>query len=441
MRNRTITILILILALGKTGFSQTLTLQEAIASAMDKNEDIAVQENNLEMALFKVKEAYAGLLPTLEGYGQFQKRKGGQFIEQQAQFVNDALTDNFFGTLDANLTLFNGFDKQNRIRQSKHLREAGSMSLARTKQDVAFQVSTAYLECLINKELTLILENNLSAQQQILNKVTEEAALGTRPEIDLLLQRSEVEKNRLALLNAMGELKTSKLKLSSLMGSDPKTDFEVVEPFDVLDGVWNGQTLETVDTLDVDYQKRPDYKQSRYNIEAARNKVRLQSSGLYPRLNAFYSYNSGYNSGFINDFSQQLNDNLLNEYGISLGIPIFSGLKNRGMRKQAIMEHDNAVLANQKLQRQIKQEVLLAIQNYREALQEDKQAAKQLDYAEQVFALETERLRLGMSDVERYSRATEDIIESRSRRVQAKYKLLFQKLFLEYAMGTLRPTL
>ncbi len=438
MKTRINFIVVLILSLGCNCFAQTLTLQDAIKSAIDKNEDIAIQENNLEMALFKVKEAYAGLLPTVEGYGQFKKRKGGQFIEQQAQFVKDALTDNFYGSIDANLTLFNGFNKQNSIKQSKHLRDASTKALKRTKQDIVLQVSTAYLECLVNKELKGILENNLLSQKEILKKVKEEAKLGARPEIDFLLQQSEVEKIQLELLKAKGLLKTSKLKLSSSIGTDPNTDFDIIEPLYLSESISNAKTL---DTTAIDYQNRPDYLQLQSNIKASKNKVRIQSSGLFPNLSAFYSYNSGYNSGYIDDFSQQLDGNLLNEYGLSLTVPIFSGLRNKSARKQAIMEYDNAVLANQKLKRQIKQEILQAVQNYKEALQEDTQAEKQLEYAEEVFALETERLQLGMSDVERYSRATEAIIQSRATRVQAKYKLLFQKLFLEYAMGTLKSTI
>lgn len=433
MKN-TVYLRIALLFLGPLCFGQTLTLQEAIGSAMANNEDIAMQENNLDMALYKVKEAYAGLLPTLEGFGQFQKRKGGQFIEQQAQFVNDALTDNFFGTFDADLTLFNGLKNHNSIKRSKHLREANSMALVRTKQDVVFQVSTAYLECLVNKELTLIQQNNLVAQQEILTKVDEEAQLGTRAEIDLLLQRTEVEKGQLALLRAQGDLKTAKLKLMGLIGMGPDSDFDIVEPFHLSNRLWD---MEALDTVSIDYQKRPDYLQSNSAMDASKDEIRIQSSGLLPTLSAFYSYNSGYNSGFINDFSQQLNDNLLNEYGLRLRVPIFLGLKNRSARKKAAIDYDNKLLADRKLKRQIEQEVLQAVQDYKEALQEDKQTEIQLQYAERVYDLETERLMLGMSDVERYARATEDIVQSRSEKTQTHFKVLFQGLFLQYAMGVL----
>ena len=425
---------IVILLLQNICHSQTITLEEALGAALKNNEDLTIQQNNLNVSLLKVKEAYASLLPSINGFGQFQKRKGGQFIEQQAQFVNDALTDNFFGSLDANIILFNGFKNINTISQSKHTKNANNQGLERTKQDIVFQVSTLYLDCLIKKELAGIFQNNINTQKNILEKIEEESRLGVRPEIDLLLQKSEVEKMNLELLKAKGQLKNVKLRLADLIGIDPTSEFDIIEPLKLSNQVDNSTNL---DSASIDYSKRADYLKSLSEIDAAKNGKKIESSGSLPNLSAFYSYNSGYNSGFLNDFSRQIDDNLLNEYGIRLNIPIFNGLKNSSAKKQAEANYANAQLTNQKLKRQIKQEILNAQQAYKEAFLNKELAKKQLEYAEQVFALETERLDLGMSDVERFSRATEAIVQSRSTMIQAKYTLLFQKVFLEYALGTL----
>jgi len=412
---------------------QVLSLKNAIDQGLRNNEDIRIGENNLGLSTFKIKEAYANLFPSISAFGQFQKRRGGQFIEQQAQFVNDALTDNFFGSIDASITLFDGLRNVNAIHQSKFLQKSNQEALKRTKQDVVFRVSSQYLECLLQKELVEIVRNNLNTQQTILEKIEEEVRLGIRPEIDLLLQRSEVAKMNLELTKAIGVLNTSKFLLSDLIGMKPTFTFEVEEP-DFLD---QEAIPMSIDSARIPIERRSDFLKSLHDIEAAAINRQVASAQRWPRLSAFYSINSGYNSGFINDFARQIDDNRLNEYGLRLSIPIFDGLKNIGAQKTAQVTYDNALLANQKLERQIKQEILRAQQSYQEAYMNNELSIKQLEYAEEAYLLETERLNLGMSDVERYSRATEEIVKSRSQMVQSKYTLMFQKIFLEYTAGTL----
>tara|TARA_R110002051_G_scaffold181774_1_gene251255 strand:+ start:21324 stop:22667 length:1344 start_codon:yes stop_codon:yes gene_type:complete len=419
--------------------NSVITLDEAIEQSLFHNQDIIIQENNLKASVYKIKETYSRLLPSLSTFGQFQVRKGGQFIEQQSEFVNNAQTDNFYGAIDASINIFNGFNNLNSIQESKNNKDAQAQLLKRTKQDLILEISTLYLKCLISKELILIVENNLKTQETILEKVAKESELGKRAEIDLYLQKAEIEKLKLELLKANGIFNNDKSSLTSLMGSEPNSNIEVIEPLKLKPEILFDSTNTKLDSLyRIALEKRPDFIRANSNIKAAKNRIRIQGSSILPTLSAFYSYNTGYNSGFINDFSTQIDDNLLNEYGLRLSIPLFNNLKGRSARQQAKVDFYNAELEKEKLELQIKQQIAVAHQNYLEALKTLIQTEKQLTHAELVYDLETERFDLGVSDIKRYSEATDDIIKARSDAIQAKYTLMFQEIFLKYALGSLK---
>jgi outer membrane protein len=417
--------------------SSVLTLEEDVHQGLGNNPDLSIQENNYKLALFKVKEAYSRVLPSVNGFGQFQIRKGSQFIEQQAQFVKNARTDNVFGTVDANLPLFNGLNTLYSIKEAKSNKDASEHKLLRTKQDVVFQISTQYLKCLINKELMEIAQANLKTQETTLLKIEQEASLGLRAEVDVLLQKAQVEKNRLELLRIKGSFQNENLILTSLMGLVPNPQIEVTEPLHLTE-TQSGQWTFPLDSIyAVSELKRADLLESTHDIRSAKSRLKIKNSEFYPEISLFYSYNTRYNSGFIEEFSNQIDGNLLNEYGLRLTIPIFNNLKNSADRKQAKMEYENTMHADEQLRRDIKQQVAMAYQNYLEAKNAKKLALNQLEYAEEAYNLETERFQLGMSDITRYTKATEDIVKARSEMVQAKYTVMFQSLFLEYAVGSL----
>lgn len=415
-----------------------LTLDEAIEQGLSNNQDVLIQKNDLKASVYKIKKAYSRLLPNVSTFGQFQIRKGGQFIEQRSEFVNNAKTENFYGGIDASIDIFKGFSNLNSIQESRNNKNAQEQLLNRTRQDMILEISSLYLKCLISKEQITILEDNLKTQQAILHKVKSETELGKRAEIDLFLQKAEIERIELEILKAKGVFNNNKLSLTASIGIEPTTNLEVVEPFLLNDKDVINMEDRTMDKLyKTALDKRPDLLQAESIIKAAKNRIRIQGSTILPTLSAFYSYNSGYNSGFINDLSTQINDNLLNEYGLRLSIPLFNNLKGRSARQQAKVDFFNAELEKEKLELQVKQQIAVACQNYLEAIKALQLTEKQLENADLVFELETERFDLGISDIKRYSEATDDIIKSRSDAIQARYTLIFQEIFLQYAQGIL----
>jgi outer membrane protein len=82
--------------------------------------------------------------------------------------------------------------------------------------------------------------------------------------------------------------------------------------------------------------------------------------------------------------------------------------------------------------------VLLAYQNFNDALTAYEAAEAQLQAAEVAQSLEQERYTLGISDIVALTQAVQAYTRAQGDFESAKYTLMFQKLLINYATGTLK---
>ena len=82
----------------------------------------------------------------------------------------------------------------------------------------------------------------------------------------------------------------------------------------------------------------------------------------------------------------------------------------------------------------VKTDVLRAHQNFKLVKRTYSVSLSQLEAAEMVFRLETERYYLGVTNFVDYQNANQVFVQA-----QAKLRLLFQKVVVAYAAGTLKP--
>jgi outer membrane protein len=64
---------------------------------------------------------------------------------------------------------------------------------------------------------------------------------------------------------------------------------------------------------------------------------------------------------------------------------------------------------------------------------------EQLKAADLAFNLETERYNLGVTNFVDYINANRVFVQAQTEKAQAEYRLLFQRVLIDYAVGTLKP--
>lgn len=416
---------------------QVLSFKEAVNIALKNNVALKKQNNQQFVNQAQKTSSMAQVAPSVSAFAQGWKVQGNQFLEQEARVVNDAETTNFYGTLDANMVLFNGFNNYNSIKQADANLEAQQYLVNRTRQDVITNVSNQYLRCLLDMELLEITVEDLSNQEKVLNQIKEMAKAGSLARVDEYNQEAIVKAAELTKLRAQIRLRGDKVILSQTLGREPDLEFQLVEPKWDLNR--NNLGEKPIDQLYVQaLNSRGDLLRAQKNVESTQKGKAISKTSFFPTLSIYGSLNSRYSDASLSQFNDQIDANQRKEYGLRLNVPIFSGMRNNSNYVQSKVNHSNAQLdlANQEII--VKSDVLNAHQSYRDAAVNFEASKAQLDAAELSFNLEQERYMLGISDFVASNQANQRFVQAKGDLAQATYTFMFQDILLQYATGTLR---
>ncbi|MBL3655613.1 TolC family protein [Fulvivirga sediminis] len=420
-----------------------LSFKEAVNVALKNNNNLA-KENN-EMIYNQVQKAsrIASLAPTVEGNASVRRTDGNSFNQQEGRVINGKV-DYVYGSIDAEVVIFNGFNRINAMRQANELVDYQAQRVKRSREDVIQQVASQYLQCLLDRELRDIDKANLKTQQEKLHQIEEQVKAGSVAEVDQYNQAYQVKSAELAVLRSNNKLNNDKVQLALLLQREPELPFVLQEPDWKLD---QANSLKVEELYQVALDNRADLRSAESMEKASFLGYKARQGNYYPSIAAFYSYGSAYNYVYPSEgipdpsnrtFEQQFTkDNTQSVYGLSMNIPIFRGLQTRSNVVRARIDYENAELDAKNTKLQVKSDVLLAYQNLNDALNTYLVSQSQLEAAEMSFELESERNRLGISDLVQYTQANQDYTRAQNDAAQSRYTLMFQNLLLDYALGTL----
>ena len=429
---------------------KVLTFQEAVSIALRNNVTLAQQKNNLEAAQMQRTASLLNMAPTVNVNAFAQQFNGNSFNQQQGRAVN-GVRDAVNGSINASLPIFNGFNLLNTAKQTGSQLEAQSYFVKRTTEDVINTVSSQYLQVLLDIELLRIAKENFEAQNIQLNQIKEQVSVGSRSPVDEYNQVGQTRAAELRMLQAEINLTNDRALLTQTLLIDPFAEFEVQKPG------WSIEELQLINPnieqmYTVAKENRGDLLRAVNTESAARYGLLATRGALAPSLGAFFSYGSAYNyqhdipdsilanNPSINrSFEEQFgNDNVFKSYGLQLTIPVLNGFQSRNRMVQQKITYRNNRLQRENTEIVVKTDVLRAAKNFQVGKTAYAVSQSQLEAAELAFQLESERYNLGVTNFVDFAQANRTLVQAQTDKAQAEYRLIFQKILLEYATGTLK---
>jgi len=439
-------ILIFIFSFIQSVYSQdtlNLSFQNAVDMAMKNNVILRQEKNNLESSFANRKESRALYAPGIGASTTLQRLNGQQFDQVTGTVFRDN-TENGYLNIGAEYIVFDGFNRRNTNKRTQALLESQQYHVARTEQEIIYNVAQQYLQVLLDQELLRISEKNLEVQDTTLRQIRGFVEAGTRPLSDQLDQEATVSQIEVDVIRAQNNLRLDKAKLKQILLLDPTVHILPVDPD------WGFETILVMDyELDDLYQKamnnRPDYKKALSDQEAADAYINMARSGYYPELSLFGGAGTRYSSQLkmadnpdkSKPFSDQFEDNSVFSYGLELNIPIYSKHTVIARKTRAKMAYENAQLVEEDLRLLIFNEVQNAYLNFIASKDEYFAAMKQFEAAEAAYNIQKERYEVGVGNLVELSRSTGTFVNAAGSRAQAQYTLLFQKVILDYFTGIL----
>ena len=454
-----------------------LTFEQAVKIALKNSVQLNQQRNNLQLNQMQKISSISGMAPSISVNLSASQFNGNSF-NQNAGVVVNGVRDNISGSLNANLNLFSGFNRINQIRQYSNQLEAQANFVNRTSQDVINTVSAQYLTIMLDVELMKIAKENFEALSKQLEQTKAQVSVGARSPVDEYNQDALTKGAELRYVQAEINLNNDKAVLAQTLLMDAFEEFDVERPAWDINSIGN-ETINPEALADQAKQHRGDYLRAVKNESAQLSAMKASRGLMIPSLYAFFNYGSAYNfqrgepdsvtqrssknfvisdpsqaSGYgietktssmrvLNEKQRSFNeqfraDNIYKQYGLQLSIPLFNGFQNRTSYVQQKVLYENSQLTRKNVEYQIRNDVIRATRNYEGAKKAFAVTVDQLKAAEMAFSLETERYNLGVTNFVDFINANRVFIQAQTDKAQAEYRLLFQKILVDYAAGTLK---
>ena len=420
-----------------------LTFKDAVKIALRSNVNLNQQQNILFQAEVNKNSSIAQLGPQVSINGNTFRNDGNTFNSQRGEVVNGVL-DVFQGQISAQMPVFNGLKGVSTARQALNQRDAQTEFVRRTSQDVINIVSTQFLQVLLDQQLLLITQENKQLQEKQFEQIKAQVELGSRSPVDEYNQQAQLKNAELQVLQAEFNLQNDKANLSLTLQIDPAIVYRVLEPeWDVNEVSIDNTSMDEL--IPIAIANRGDLRMAQFNETASKYGMTAQRGNYFPSINAFYNYGSAYNNShgtpdsLRRDFSQQFfNDNTSQRFGLSFSIPIFTAFRNRASYVGAKVAYQNNQINTKNMEITVKNDVIRAYRNFNSIQLAYASTQAQLEAADMAFKLERDRFDLGITSFVEFANANRIFIQSQTDMAQARYRLLFQRIMLDYSVGTLK---
>lgn len=413
-----------------------LTLDQAIRLALDNNYTTRSATNDLTIAQYGSTKASDNLLPTVTGTGSY-----GYSHSLTPQDIFGVPIDPNSHSLRYNVgalvNIYNGgYDAAN-IRSAQYGLDAAKYNLKWVRQQVAFNVVSAYINALRTKELVATNEQTLAESKSQLERIKGLFSAGSVPVIQVYQQEAVVGQQEVQTIAARNNFLNAKTDLLFLLNIAPDS----YSSYDVtLNGIDTSlgslksketTVLPTQSLISSLLDQRQDFLAQRASILSSEAAIGLTRSALLPRLGASVGIGGAGSDAQIQ--SIKLFHSLTG--GLSLTVPIYDAAQNRLQIDIQEVQLLTSKIHLEQSEQQFRSDIAKAQNNLSSAQQTLTATESELRSAEESLRSASERLRLGAGIQLDVIIAETQALTARTDRVNAVYSYLFATRQLEYLLG------
>ncbi|MEA1996428.1 MAG: TolC family protein [Gemmatimonadota bacterium] len=434
------------LTIAFAGVSRAMTLARAVAWSMDHNRDILSVKQQIAERQGQVIEARSDALPQIDllattnrlrnpgmlnsTFGQ-ALLKGEGFGDEAPPIPIEALLPQpqtyYDLTLNFSQPLFTWGKVSNAVKLARLGIDDTDLSLEAIRNDVAYQVTSAYYDVLLAEEAIVTYEKAIETQARYLRRTRDFFELGDATRLDLLRAEAQLAATEPNLLEAKNGLVIAKKQLNFILGRP--LDSAVSANQAEIEEDYRAPELEEVITSAM--AKRPDLKRLNIQVEMYSKTISVFKADLRPRVDLRGYY------GFSTIKTGNLFDRNYENWNIALeiSVPIFDGFKNRGIIKQYKSQQARKEIETGKLAEQIRLEARQSVDacnSAAEVYHARRVSLASLEEEERVTADLSEQ---GLATLYELLDSNRRTLESKTDCLVARYGLLRQIAALKRVMG------
>ena len=427
-----ITSIFIVFASIFVGYSQENTkvwsIEECIDSAIKNNIGVKTSELTSQMNEIEVYRSKMDFYPSVSG-------SIGATYGFGTPLGKNSFNNNF--GISSHVVLYNGNRNKKLLKKSEKNLEISKLNSKKIQDDITLRVVNAYLNILYNRESVRIAQNQIKVGENLVIRMQELVDAGTKARNDLFQIEASLASNEESLVRAENNLDLSLLDLSQIL-QVPHKGFDVKEV---------RVNLETAKLLyndsDIIFEKaliwRPEIESAKIDIENSELDYEIAKSGFLPTLSASY----GFGTNFIDVqdalnqsyYFKQLADNSGHSLGLSVSIPIFDKFNTKNSIQRARIQKEIAEFSLENEKTNLRATVERAFIDAKTSLKTFEAAKKSVEAQEEAFRTAKERYDLGVLTSYDFDQVRNQLVNSQSNLLRAKYSFIFRSKFLDFYYG------
>lgn len=304
---------------------ETLTLEESIRIALERNLALHSAKEGVIGSEFRRKTARADFLPKWTGqYGYTRysdpitigstttpaaQQGGGTQSDSNTKTVTlipETTRDSYNFNTSLFQTLYAGGAISANYRFEKLGLEVSKTNVETVKRDIVLQVRVGYFSIITTEKFVEVAKQAVKQFEAQLEVSKAFFEVGLIPKNDVLQAEVRLANATQALVKVENDVALSKSSFNNLLRREINTPIEVV---DILDYRPFPQKFE--ESLEEALQQRPELKAAGLSVDQARETVKIARSGLFPTIslsgNYFKNSNEFYLNGDLNSDKWNIN--------------------------------------------------------------------------------------------------------------------------------------
>lgn len=418
----------------------TLTLDEAIAIARDRNPTYRQAVNQRRASGAQMRSAFGQFLPSVSASMSF-----GGYTSQRVTGEDDfgrpvALPApiDFQGSsasqsIGASVTLFDGLTNLNSMRASRATTEQWTAAADRAAQQMAAETARRFYSVLRTERLVELEQRLLeSSREQLANTERLFRTAGATRE-DVLGAQADVANQQMAVARAQGDVDKAMLLLKEQMGLAEEIRFQAVGELPTVSDP-SGLTAEGL--VGAATQDNPQLARMEAAANAAELRATASRGSRWPTVRASASYGRSMSLSSYDALFEVNPRNRTFSFGLQMDWPLFTGFRTSQAVAQADVDARNAEEQLRAARLQLEREVrsaLIDVQNAYRALQLAQQSA---EFSRERLSLAQERYAIADISFANLQLIINQAAQAERQLLDAQFGYATAMVTLEEAVGT-----
>jgi outer membrane protein len=421
------------------------SLEKCIRYAYANNIQIKQSELSAQSSKEDFRQSKLNFLPSFNA-DVSQNTGWGRSVDLATYRYTNKKTNQAYGSVNASLTLFNGLQDVNNLREKEFEYLAKKYNSDKIRDNIALNIAAAYLQILYNIEQVNNAKRQVEVSQKQIDRTKKQVEAGTVARGNLLDVEAQGANDKVTLVNAQNKLMLAYLDLMQILDIKGTTKFDIEKPN--LKIIHKPSLLPVQSIYNKALQIMPQIKSAEYSVKAADRALALARGRRSPTLSLNSSYGNNYSDqiresnnpldpGFneTKPFWDQLKDNRNVTLGFRLSIPILNGFQISTLIRQSKISLENANLNLELEKNNLRKSIEQAYADALAAYQTYIARQKSLISLRESFKYTQEKFNVGMVSSTDFDVAKAKLFNAISDMTAAKYDYIFKTKILDFYLG------